>query len=183
MRYPLLTFIFICTRRFLSDLDHLSLHVAVLTLYLFRRSKATPWGWSDIHGSLSPKLPLCYTALNIAHISWLANLCCLLLCPFTYGNLYLLIVYSSRHPSSSYTLFDIHCLFSLCVPLHLRCSLLYFLGGNQEVEGHFQDSKFSGSLCRRKFSVQVASILASITLYYAISYRCFVMSCSSSTIL
>jgi hypothetical protein len=141
MRYPLLTFLFLFTWRFLSDLDHLSLHVAVLTLHLFQRSRATPQGWSDIHGSLSPKLPLCYTALNTAHISWLANLCCLLLCPFSYGILYLLIVYSSRHPSSSYTLFDIHCLFSLCVPLHLRCSLLYYFRREPRGRGTFPGLK------------------------------------------
>ena len=180
LRYPLLTFLFICTRRFLSDLAHLSLHAAVLTLHLFQRSRATPRGWSDIHGSLSPKLPSCYIALNTAHISWLANLCCLLPCPFSYGNLYftnclllsssVILIYLVRYT-------HIICL-PLRVPLHLRCSPLYFLGGNQGVEGHFRGSKFSGSLCRRKFSVQVVSILAS-TLYYAIGYRCLVILCSS----
>lgn len=71
-----------------------------------------------------------------------------------------------------YTLFDIRILSVChCVSLYFCVAVYCIFFTESRVEGHLRCSKFSGSLCRQKFSVQVVSILESITPYCAILYK------------
>src|SRR5208282_2462704 len=107
-------------------------HVAVLSLHLFSRSRATPRGWSDIHGSISFLKYSCAISHLIMHTS-LGWPICVVFCPVLLAMAFILS--NCLLPSSSiiiiYLVRYTHFIYlSLHVLSHLRRSLLYFLAGN-----------------------------------------------------